>query len=251
MLISLIENLQNWPPAIVGGMILLVAWGFLMAAWRFWGVGGLFVYNAVAVLVANFQVLKVAQYVFLDNPIAMGTAVFSTIFLSGQILTQQYGTVKAKQCIALSVFAQAMMVVLMLLTLGVQPVSEFINAGHCLHPELSAVFLPIPSLFIAGVIALFVGQLYDVIIFQKIRQLSSGRFLWLRSVVGFTVGSFLDSLIFNVLAWRILAANPIPWEILLPTYLFGTFMLRLVFGVLSIPVLYAITAWGNFRTENS
>jgi queuosine precursor transporter len=249
MLITLIENLQNLPPVAVGGSLLVVSWICLTVAWRFWGVGGLFVYSAVAVLVANFQVLKVAQYAFWDTPIAMGTAVFSTIFLSGQIITQQYGTVKAKESIALSVFAQAMVTALMLITIGVRPESKSIYSLHSLHNELSAVFLPAPALFIAGVIALFVGQFYDVVIFQKIRQISSGRFLWLRSAAGFLVGSLLDSVIFNLLAWRFLASNPIPWDVLFTTYLFGTYVLRLMFGLMNIPVLYGISAWANARMK--
>jgi hypothetical protein len=61
--------------------------------------------SSVAVIVANLQVQTATTYQFFQEPIALGTIVFTSVFIVSGILTEYYGKAKAKQAVWLSFMA--------------------------------------------------------------------------------------------------------------------------------------------------
>ena len=57
----------------------------------------MYVYTVLAIIVANIQVLKIVNFPFFENPIALGTILFSTTFLTTDILTEYYGVKSARK----------------------------------------------------------------------------------------------------------------------------------------------------------
>lgn len=229
-----IVGLQSLPPAFVGGALLLVALMGLGGLYRFFGPLGVCVYSVLAILVANLQVLKLVSFAFFPHPVAMGTAVFSTLFLATDLLTEQHGPIWAKRAIYLGFIAQALFTALMVLTLGVRMAPDSVG----MQAHLSAVFMPGIGLFFAGLIAFGVSQLYDVYIYQALKVRTSGRHLWLRAGVSYLLAALLDNVVFSLLAWRVFAPVPVEWSVILNTYIIGTYGLRVGFGLVNIFVLY-------------
>jgi hypothetical protein len=188
----------------------------------------------LAILVANLQVLKLVSFAFFSHPVAMGTAIFSTLFLATDLLTEQHGPVWAKRAIYLGFIAQALFTALMVLTLGVRMAPE----SAAMQAHLSAVFLPGIGLFFAGLIAFGVSQLYDVYIYQALKVRTGGQHLWLRAGVSYLLAALLDNVVFSLLAWRVFAPVSVEWDVLLNTYIIGTYGLRIMFGFVNIGVLY-------------
>ncbi|HQU08557.1 MAG TPA: queuosine precursor transporter [Opitutales bacterium] len=244
-----IMALHSWPPACVGLLMLAVCifsiWGFLYA----FGESGLYVYTAVALIVGNIQVVKVIEVAFLPDPVAMGTVVYSSIFLSTNILSECYGPAKARRAIWLGFFAYACVTVLMLVTIGMRPLGEHYSVDEewawamPTHTHLEAIFAPAPAVLIAGMFAFIISQLYDVWIYQRLRRWSKGKLLWLRNAVSYMVSALLDDVIFSILAWRVFTADPVPWDAVLYTYIFGTYVLRLIIGLFNIPIMYWVRAY--------
>ena len=229
--------LNHLSPAYVGVCMLIFAYGSLWVLDYIWGALGVCVYTIIVALVANIQVLKWVKFIFLPHPIAMGTAIFSTLFLASDLLVEKYGLSWAKRSIALTFVAQGVFAVLMFLTMGMQ--------GHeataHVQEAFSIVFMPSLKLWVAGLIAFFVSQLLDVSLYQWIKDFFKGRFLWLRAGVAYALAALCDNIIFSMLAWRLLANEPIEWSILWQTYILGGYGLRLVFGGLNIGLLYLYT----------
>ena len=219
-----------WP----AGLAFVLALGALVLMYRLWKVPGVYAYMAVAFLVANLQVLKIADFSYLPHPIAMGTSIFSTLFLASYLLTEQYGPAVAKQGVLMGFAVQGVFSLLMILTVAVAPAEASANIQPCLE----AVFLPSLGIFVAGLVAFLAGQLYDIYVYQRVRQLTHGRHLWLRAGLSYVLGAFLDNLIFGVLAWRVFAAVPVSWDVLFKTYILGAYALRLGFGVVNVGMLY-------------
>ena len=57
---------------------------------------GLYIYSAIAIIVANIQVLKLVKFSFFSEPIALGTVLFASTFLCTDILAEYYGAKKAR-----------------------------------------------------------------------------------------------------------------------------------------------------------
>ena len=86
-------------PELLSFLALIVCFSVILAlAWLF-GKEGLFAYSAVVTIAANIQVLKLTKYSMIDNPVALGTVLFSTIFAVDNILAEYYDTKTAKKCV--------------------------------------------------------------------------------------------------------------------------------------------------------
>jgi uncharacterized integral membrane protein (TIGR00697 family) len=231
-----LEGLQGLPPLWVEGLTGIVGVIGMFILHRFFGAVGLWVYASVAAIAANIQVLKCTQVPFLDHPLALGTILFSTIFLANDWLTERYGLKEARKGIALNLMVQLLFIVWMLLTVGVQPAA----GQESVQGHFEALFVPQVRLLIAGLLAFGVGQWYDVLVYRRLKEQTHGRHLWLRAGLSYGIAVFLDNTVFSLLAWRFLAPHPMPWEVLIESYLIGIFLLRLILGGVNILILYGV-----------
>ena len=62
----------------------------ILGALRFFGKMGIYVYVAIAIILANIQVLKVIEFPFFPEPMALGTILFISIFLCTDILNEYF-----------------------------------------------------------------------------------------------------------------------------------------------------------------
>lgn len=191
-------------------------------------------YSSIAVIVANLQVQTATHYKFFQEPIALGTIVFSSVFIVSSILTEYYGKAKAQQAVWLSFTAMILVTFFMLMTVGFKPASGFYTA----HQAMCTLFLPAPALIAASLIAYAVGQLNDIWIFATLSRLTRGKYLWFRSFVATLIGAFLDNLVFSVLAWMVFAPHPLSWRTVFFTYILGTYILRVFVAFVGIPFVY-------------
>lgn len=231
---SFVTWLQQYPSEILT-LGLLASCGFIILfMMRLYGPIGLMVYSSLAVIVANLQVQTATTYQFFDEPIALGTVVFSSIFIVSSILTEYYGQTQARKAVWLSFTGMIIVTFFMLLTIGFKPAKGFYEA----HKAMCVLFLPAPALIAASLIAYAVGQLNDIWLFAAFSRLAHRKFLWVRSFLATSIGAFLDNLIFSVLAWMVFAPQPLSWRTVIFTYVLGTYLLRIFVALVGIPFVY-------------
>lgn len=244
-----IEILQNLPPELIWPLMLFWCFGCLVVMHRLFGEAGVYVYMVAAILGANIQVLKAVKFSVYPGPVALGTILFSSTYLATDILAERYGPASARKGVMLGFVSYLFFTGAMILTLGYSPLTPE-QAGVSMawalpyHKHIEALFLPSPAFFIAGMTAYLVSQLNDVWIFQRVRQATHGRFLWLRTNVSTAVAALIDNTVFSILAWIVLAPQPLPFRTVLFVYILGTYWLRLVVSVLDTPFVYLARRWG-------
>ncbi len=227
----------------------LTIWTFLLcavailAAFRFYGAYGLFVYNALAIVVANIQVLRFTQYAMCAEPVALGTVLFTTTFFVNDVLTEHYGSEYARKSVMLGFCTQVFVTILMLLTLGHQlPIDSTGNAAtaiaHDNYLAMLQLFAPSLRILTASLIAYVCSQLLDILIFNRIRTITEGKFLWLRQNVAMFISGTFDTFLFSFLAWMLLSDMPISWAELFFTYILSSQVLRLLLNVSFTPLMY-------------
>lgn len=228
-----IQWMQTLSSESLSVLILGVCIVGILVFFRLFGAAGLYLYSIIVVIAANIQVLKVASFSFIPEPVALGTLVFSTAYLVSDILTEHYGKEVARLGVWLCLSAQILMSVLMILVLGYKT-----TPADTAHHAISTLFVPSVRFFTASLIAFAISQLVDIWIFQKLNDWSQGKLLWLRTSLSTTISGFLDNIIFSVLAWIVLSPTPIGFSSLIFTYILGTYLARFVVSVLSTPVMY-------------
>ena len=215
---------------ILGGMTLL-SMGALLGFFTLFGARGLFVYCALAGVIANIQVVKATLFCFSSHPVALGTVVFSSIFTANDILTAFYGPKVARQNVHLGLLSMILALGWLMLTLSypIAPGSEPIQNA------MEVLFIPHVALTCASLIAYVLSQYTDIAIFYSLRHLPLG--LGLRSLCSTALAGFMDQMIFSILAWSILNPSPLPLYDIWWTYIVGTYGIRLGIGALQAPVV--------------
>lgn len=234
---SLVLPLITYCQSLNGEVLSLIAFAtgvtVMLLMFRIFGLVGLFVYSAVATVMANIQVLKLMHSSIFAEPVALGTATFSTIFLANDIITEHYGIDQAKKNIWLSFVTQILVTTSMLISIGFKPIE-----GDQAHGAISTLFMPAPRILIASLIAFVTSQLFNITIFKFLSKLCHEKMLWLRSNVALMTSELLDNIVFSCLAWVILSPNPVSNSTLIYTYILGTYVLRVLFAIFSTPVIY-------------
>lgn len=197
------------------------------------GIHGLFAYSVVVVIAANIQVLKVAEYSFFNTPVPLGTVIFSTMFAVDNIINEHYGLEKAKQCVFIGFASYLFFAVIMLLADWHPEVKNTQCAN--MHQAIHDLFSPSFVFFVSSITAYLAGQLLDVYVFdflkKKIKNLS------LRSGITMMLSTFMDNLVFSILAWKVLSSIYIPWSDIIHTYILGSTLFRFVIAICCIPLV--------------
>lgn len=228
---------------------MLTVWMFLFCAavilglLRFYGVFGLYVYNALAIVVANIQVLSFAQYKYFSAPVALGTVLFTTTYFVNDVITEHYGVEQAKKSIALGFCAQLLVVIWMVITLA-HPLPDLHNASTTIqeanhnYSAMFRLFTPSFRILFASLTSYLISQWLDILIFNKIRVATQGRLLWLRQNIAMLISGLFDTFMFSVLAWMLLSNTPVSWSELIFTYILSAQVIRLILNISFTPLMY-------------
>lgn len=236
-------SLNQTPIIITWLAFLLFCFLVILMFLKLFGEVGMYIYTVLAIIVANIQVLKVVNFPYFESPIALGTILFSTTFFTTDILSEYYGTHYAKKNILIGFVSFLVMTIFMLFTIGFTPLS-LSNAGDqyswalAFQQNLLGIFMPFPSFFAASMIAYLFSQYFDVWFYKKLLNITNKKFLWLRNNLSTMSSALLDNTIFSIFAWIIFNPNPIDFDIVLFTFILGTYILRIFIAIFDTPFIY-------------
>ncbi len=216
---------------------------FLLGCLRVGGCGGLWIYVVLVGILANLQVLKMTTTALSPQPVALGTVLFSSLFLAQDLITERYGASRAMRGTFLSILAQLFVLAIMMTTLAhpIPPRSSFPDTWALwtqADQSIRVLFLPSARIFIASITAFGLSHVLDIWIFRALKQRTHGRKLWLRQIVASSIAGLVDTLIFSILAWIILSPNPVSWTTLILSYVVPAQGTRWLLTCLSTPILY-------------
>ena len=245
---NIINLISNQNTEVVWFIMLLLCFISILVFLRLFGYVGLYVYSAIAIIAANIQVLKQANFNFFSSinekiipfyepsPIALGTILFASTFLCTDILSEYYGKEKARKNVLIGFCSFFLMTILMLVTIGIQPAED--EWVSMVQESLAILFTPMTSIFVASMIAYLISQYFDIWFFSYLKTVSSNKLLWLRNNVSTAVSSLIDNTIFSIFAWIILNPNPFPLSNVVMTFILGVYLLRVFIAILDTPFIY-------------
>ncbi len=245
---NIINLISNQNTEVVWFIMLILCFLSILVFLRLFGYVGLYVYSAIAIIAANIQVLKQANFNFFSSinekiipfyepsPIALGTILFASTFLCTDILSEYYGKEKARKNVLIGFCSFFLMTILMLVTIGIQPAED--EWVSMVQESLAILFTPMTSIFVASMIAYLISQYFDVWFFSYLKTVSSNKLLWLRNNVSTAVSSLIDNTIFSIFAWIILNPNPFPLSDVIMTFILGVYLLRVFIAILDTPFIY-------------
>ena len=238
-----VDSMNQTPIILSWLFFLFICLFIILLLLRLFGEVGIFIYTVIAIISANIQVLKIVEFPFFSNPIALGTVLFSSTFLATDILAEYYGSNIARKNILIGFVSFLIMTLFMLFTIGFTPldsanVGEELTWALSIQDHLLGIFMPFPSFFIASMVAFLVSQYFDVWIFEKISKFTNNKYLWIRNNLSTMTSGLLDNTVFSIFAWIILNPNPLSFNTVIFTFILGTYVLRIFIAIFDTPFIY-------------
>lgn len=220
---------------LIFGEVLFV-FSSLLVCHKLFGKSGVISWVPIATILANIITAKNANIFGLST--AIGTVMFASTFLATDILSECYSKKAAKQAVYLGLFADVILICATQIALLYTP-SEFDYADGAMR-TLFALNLRIS---IASAVMYVIANLADIYLFNKIRDITSGKFLWIRNNVSTILCNCLENFGFITIAFfGIYDAKTIL------TIAISTSIVEAVVAVLDTPFLYIAT---RIKGENA
>lgn len=211
------------PNEIILIVSLIVIYSFVVLAYRFFGVAGLYCWTVFATITANIEVLMVVDAFGME--MTLGNILFASNFLVTDILSEKHGKKAAQKAVIIGIVVSVVFVLIsqswMLYTT---------NSNDWATPFIRVIFSNTPRLMAASIGVYAIVQAFDVFLYHAIWKKTtelckdSKRFLWLRNNGATILSQILNTVLYTFAAF------------------YGVYELKTLFNIiLSTLVIYIFT----------
>jgi queuosine precursor transporter len=198
----------------------------------------------VTVLICS-NLIGPAKIAHLDLPgvgdviFGAGVLFFPISYVFGDVLTEVYGYARTRRVVWAGFAALVFASVMSWIVLKMPPAQ-----GYTGQAALEAVFGATPRIVAASMVAYFIGEFTNSFVLAKMKLMTKGRFLWMRTIGSTACGEAIDTLVFYPLAFYGL------WpEDLLVKVMLGNYLIKVGWEVVATPLTYRIVGYLK-RKEN-
>jgi hypothetical protein len=159
-----------------------------------------------------------------------GILFFPISYFFGDILTEVYGYARSRRVVWSGFIAMIFASLMSYVVVKLPPAPGYLNQN-----AIETVFGQTPRITIASLTAFFCGEFTNSFVIAKLKLLTRGRFLWIRTIGSTIAGELVDSLIFYPVAFFGVWDNS-----LLIKVMFTNYILKVLWEVLATPLTYKI-----------
>ncbi|HEY0598086.1 queuosine precursor transporter, partial [Sphingopyxis sp.] len=141
---------------------------------------------------------KVAQVVLPGIgpwPFGAGILFFPVSYIIGDVLTEVYGYAHARRVIWVGFAATVFMALMARVVVALPPAPDWTNQA-----AYETIFGQVPRIVFASMCAFWAGEFVNSYVLARMKVLTEGRHLWMRTIGSTIAGQAVDSLIFYPLA---------------------------------------------------
>ena len=121
---------------------------------------------------------------------------YSGIYFATDLLNEKYGRKEANKAVIIGAIANVVVMATLVLSTLYLPSDLATSAGE-VHKAISVLALYSPIFVIGSITAYLISQTFDVWLFNKIKNMTNGRYLWLRNNVSTLSSQALDTFIYT------------------------------------------------------
>lgn len=193
------------------------------------------VFFVAILLISNVASTKIVQLFGLTFD--GGTLLFPLSYIFADILTEVYGYRKSRSVIWLG-FISALIMAGVFMVVGVLPAAP--DWGN--QAAYDAILGLAPMIVIGSLVAYFCGEFSNSYILAKLKVLTKGKRLWLRTIGSTLVGQAVDSALFILIAFGAFLPSPLLMSLIVSNYVF-----KVAVEVLFTPLTYKAVAFLKAR----
>jgi hypothetical protein len=159
-----------------------------------------------------------------------GVILFPVSYIFGDVLTEVYGYERSRRIIWTGVFAEILMAFFYWLVIMLPP-SDFWHNQQAYKVVLGQV----PRTVVATIAGYFAGEFTNSFIMAKLKIVTKGRYLWVRTIGSTIAGEGIDTILFILIAF----AGIMPANDLIKT-IPAVYVFKVVYEILATPLTYVI-----------
>lgn len=193
------------------------------------------------ILIFSFAIILLTSNVITVKQVSIGPILATASFflypfsyMIGDILTEVYGYKMMRKVILLGLCANFIFVIC-------TTIAIYLPSPNFYHGQdaFLSIFSLTPRIFIASVIAYLVGEILNAWSMEKIKILTKGKYLYIRTIGSTFIGEALDTLIFCSIAFY----GVVPHEFLVSLML-GYFFVKMISEIfIATPGTYLLVRW--------
>ena len=191
----------------------------------------------VAVLLCS-NLIGVHKVSYVDLPFygeyvyGAGVLFFPISYLFGDILTEVYGYARSRRVIWAG-FGALIFASLMAYVVTSLPPAHTMSPEH--QQAVNLIFGQTPRIVAASLLGFWAGEFTNSVVLAKMKILTSGKYLWSRTIGSTFVGEAVDSLIFYPVAFLGTWSNEQVISVMI-----GNYFLKVFWEVIATPFTYKI-----------
>lgn len=164
-----------------------------------------------------------------------GVLFFPISYLFGDILTEVYGYARSRKVIWAGFGA---MIFASFMAFSVTALPKAPTMKPETQQAIEMIFGQVPRIVIASLTAFWLGEFANSFVMAKMKILTSGKYLWTRTVGSTIAGETVDSLVFYPVAFYGIWSNE-----QVVTVMISNFFLKVLWEILATPFTYLIVGF--------
>jgi len=173
---------------------------------------GLFVGVLILSNILASKMVQLGPFVF-DG----GTLLFPLSYIFGDVLTEVYGYKESRKVI----WTGLLMLILMAVNIWIIGALPH-EASWTLQNDYNNILMMMPRIALASIIAYFAGEYSNSVVLSRMKVLTKGKKLWMRTIGSTIVGELFDSFLFVAIAFTGLYPIKVLVVMAFSNYLFKT-----------------------------
>ena len=158
---------------------------------------------------------------------------FPFTYIISDIVTEVYGYAKARMILWYTLFASILAGLIYQIAVAIPPAPFFDD-----NDAYATVFGIVPRVLIGGWLAVFLGDIVNNYALAKLKLITHGRLLWMRTITSTILGQGVNTSVFYLIA----LSGVLPSSQLLHAILIS-WLVKIIVEAAMTPVTYMVTSW--------
>ena len=180
---------------------------------------GIFITNAIIAEILGTKIFDIS--IFKDFSLSVGVLIWPVVFITTDIINEYFGKEGVKRISYFTILLISYVFIIIFLSTKLTPNTYWLNINQVdnngnlfdINYAYNTIFLQSTGIIIGSIFAFLVAQILDVYVFQNLKRLTGGKFIWLRATGSTLISQLIDSFVVLMIAFYFLAPAGKSWSI--------------------------------------